>query len=240
MSGKRFKGKLCVYCVKRPSVTGDHVFAREFFTLGSRDRLPQVPTCDPCNNDKSKLEHYLTALLPFGGRHTEAQANLIQQVPSRLAKNLRLVRELKAARGHSWHFEQGLYRQAMTLPLDPEKTLLLFEFIGRGLAWFHWQVYLQPEQTSRALFLSKTGTKYLNGIFAMNAAARVDEDLGKGAVTYIGAQAVDLRELTLWRIQLYGGIAFTGDPAAPKEVTTEVAVVTGPKKLVDSLAQHSG
>lgn len=239
MSGKRFKGKLCVYCAVRPSVTGDHVFAREFFTTESRGGLPQVPTCDPCSNEKSKLEHYLTAVLPFGGRHPEAHANLTEQVPGRLAKNLRLARELNATLGRTWHLEEGLYRETMTVPLDPEKCHLLFEFIGRGLAWYHWQVYLQPGQTSRALFLSRFGTAYFDRIFTMNAAARVHADLGKGTVTYIGAQAVDRRDLTLWRIQFYGGIAVSGDPEAPGEVATQVAVVTGPTKLVNSLTQRS-
>lgn len=235
MSGKRFRGKLCVYCSTRHSVTGDHVFAREFFTNESRGNLPQVPTCDPCNNEKSKLEHYLTTVLPFGGRHADAYANLSRQVPGRLAKNLRLARELNAARGRTWHLENGMYRETMTIPLDPDRCHLLFEFIGRGLAWYHWQVYLQPEQTSRALFLSKFGTAYFDRIFTMNAAARVHGDLGKGTVTYIGVQAVDRRDLTLWRIQFYGGIAVAGDPAAPSEVATEVAVVTGPTRLVNSL-----
>ena len=238
MSGKRFKGKTCVYCASRPSATGDHVFAREFFTAGSRGSLPQVPTCDPCNNEKSKLEHYLTAVLPFGGRHAEAHENLKEQVPGRLAKNLRLARELNATRGRTWHLEQGLYRETMTVPLDPEKCHQLFEYIGRGLAWYHWRVYLQPEQTSRALFLSKFGTAYFDRIFTMNAAARVHADLGNGTVNYIGVQAVDRRDLTIWRIKFYGGVAVSGDPNAPEEVATEVAVVTGPTRLVNSLTQR--
>jgi len=239
MSGKRFKGKLCVYCACRPSTTGDHVFAREFFTEGSRGNLPQVPTCDPCNNAKSKLEHYLTTVLPFGGRHSEARENLSEQVPARLAKNLRLARELNATRGRTWHLEQGFYRATMTVPIDPDRTHSLFEYIGRGLAWYHWQVILQPDQMSRAMFLSRFGTSYFDRIFTMNAAQRVHADLGKGTVNYIGVQATDRKELTIWRIRMYGGIAVSGDPEIPGEVANEVAVVTGPTRLVTSLTQRA-
>jgi hypothetical protein len=95
MSSKRFKGLLCVYCLERKSVTGDHVFAREFFLPAQRSDLPQVPVCECCNNEKSRVEHYLTTLLPFGGRHSDSTENLKKQVPKRLERNHRLHSELR-------------------------------------------------------------------------------------------------------------------------------------------------
>ena len=62
--GKRFKGKTCVYCAGA-SETGDHILAREFVPVAHRSQIPQVPACRRCNKDKSDLEHYLTAVLPF-------------------------------------------------------------------------------------------------------------------------------------------------------------------------------
>jgi hypothetical protein len=238
MSSKRYKGKLCVYCAVRPSVTGDHVFAREFFTTSSRANLPQVPTCDFCNNEKSKLEHYLTTVLPFGGRHAEAHTNLRELVPTRLAKNLKLARELHATSGHTWHFEHNVARRAMTIALDPERTQQLFEFIGRGLAWHHWQVYLQRDQTSCALFPSPLGTAFFDRLFTMNAASRVHGNLGAGTVTYVGIQALDRRDLTIWRIKFYGGLTVAGDPAAPNVVANETIVITGPARTIQLIMQR--
>ncbi len=61
---KRFRDKPCDYCLTNPSTaTGDHVFAREFFPEAARANLPKVPACESCNNEKSRLEHYLTAVL---------------------------------------------------------------------------------------------------------------------------------------------------------------------------------
>ena len=53
-------------------------------------------------------------------------------------------------------------------------------------------------------------------------------NLGNRTVSYRGVQAVDTPQVTLWRFQLYGGIAFSGDPAAPNAVSTEVGAITGP------------
>ena len=75
---------------------GDHIFAREFFLLSARSNLPQAPICSECNNEKSKLEHYLTAVLPFGGRHADASETLASMVRKRLEKNVKLHRNLMA------------------------------------------------------------------------------------------------------------------------------------------------
>jgi 5-methylcytosine-specific restriction endonuclease McrA len=80
---KRFKfaSETCAYCATQPATTADHVFSREFFLVKRRANLPQVPACNSCNNAKSRLEHYLTAALPFGGRHTDSTENLTNLVP---------------------------------------------------------------------------------------------------------------------------------------------------------------
>jgi len=104
---KKFKGKLCVYCAERPSESGDHVFAKEFFLLRDRDNLPKVPACKACNEAKSKLEHYLTSVLPFGGRHKSAKTNLETRVPQRLKKNRKLSKQLAEETLTVWSEERG-------------------------------------------------------------------------------------------------------------------------------------
>jgi len=239
MSSKRFKGKLCVYCSQRPGVSGDHIFAREFFLPQARGNLPQVPACDRCNNEKSKLEHYLTALLPFGARHQDAHENLTSQVHGRLAKNQRLARELNAGRGRIWHIEDKIFQPMMTLPIDPQRACELFAQIGRGLAWHHWGTYLQPSHISKAMFLTKFGRTFFARIFTMNAASRVQQALGKATVSYSGVRAINTPQLTLWRIQFYGGMVLSGDPQVPNADSTEIGVVTGPKRIVSLLTMRS-
>ena len=52
--------------------------------------------------------------------------------------------------------------------------------------------------------------QYFDRLFAMNAKDRVRRDLGNGAVSYQGVQAVDTPQLTLWRFTFYGGLLFSG------------------------------
>jgi hypothetical protein len=179
MGSKRFRGKLCVYCSERVSVTGDHVFAREFFVHAARDQLPQVPSCEGCNNEKSKLEHYLTAVLPFGGRHTDANETLTLLVPGRLAKNANLRRELQLNQGRTWHCESNVIHYAMTVPVDAARVNALFALIARALAWLHFGAHLSSGHASEAIFLSRYGEEYFGRLFAHNAANRARADLGR-------------------------------------------------------------
>ncbi|MEJ6001058.1 hypothetical protein [Paucibacter soli] len=238
MASKRFKGKLCVYCSSRPSTTGDHVFARQFFMESARQNLPQAPACETCNNEKSKLEHYLATVLPFGGRHVQAAETLTTLVPGRLAKNLNLARDLNAGRGHVWHMENGVMRLAMVIPIDSEQATSLFGMIARALASLHFGVTLLPEHASGAIFLSSTGQEYYSRVFAMNAARRVHCDLGRGAVRYMGAQSPTTPELTVWRMKFYGGISMSGDPRIPGGVSSEIGAATGSRHAVDILTDQ--
>jgi hypothetical protein len=113
LMSKRFERLRSAYCSTRDSVTGDHIFAREFFLPAARAGLPQAPACDVCHNNRSKLKHYLTAVLPFGGRHSAAAQNLASMVPKRLSKNARLHRELGA--GHPDSREPRLLPRKATL-----------------------------------------------------------------------------------------------------------------------------
>ena len=98
MRSKKFAGELCVYCNSSPAVVPDHVFAREFFLVNQRDKLPQVPACDKCNNEKSHLEHYLTALLPFGGSHADVVAWLHRPFPA-----IAMILFIGTAFHHTYH-----------------------------------------------------------------------------------------------------------------------------------------
>ena len=94
-------------------------------------REPKVPACQPCNQVKSSLEHYLPTVSPFADRHADAPANLQDMVPRRLAKNRRLHRTLAA-----WIREAGAYMPTSTLPFEPEKLEELFDSLQRARSWF--------------------------------------------------------------------------------------------------------
>jgi hypothetical protein len=139
---KKFKGKPCVYCSNNVASMADHVFAREFFLPARRADLPKVPACHTCNDEKGRLEHYLTTTLGFGACHADALTNLAEMVPARLAKNAALARFLNYGEGRVWAPEGRLVVPVMTLPIDGDKIGQLFRFIVKGLMWHHWGVLL--------------------------------------------------------------------------------------------------
>lgn len=185
------------------------------------------------------LERFLTAVVPFGGVHADAHENLVELVPRRLTNNLRLARELDAGRRPIWVQDPaGLY-VGMTIPVDPEQIVALFAMVRRALAWFHWKTYLGLERDTDALMLTPFGQQFFDRIFAMNARERVRCDLGSGAVSYQGVQADGKPAMTLWRFTFYGGMLFSGDPAAPNETTREIGAVTGSRRIVGMLCQRA-
>jgi len=116
------KAKPCVYCLDPVATTDDHVFSRKFFLDKDRGNLPKVPACTTCNGEKARLEHYLTTVLPFGGRHPQAVPNLESAVPPRLAKNRRLHRHLVASEQAAWiRQDGGIYEPTKVVEFDGTK-----------------------------------------------------------------------------------------------------------------------
>ena len=225
---KKYKGKTCVYCAQSLSTAPDHVFAREFFLSSDRGNLPQVPACDACNRTKARLEHHMTAVLPFGGRHPAAKTNLETLVPGRLAKNQKLHRALASGAKKAWIKEDALYQPTMSLPIEGSSFLDLFSLVVRGLVWFHWKALLTPKHLVNVLVLTDAGERYFDGIMNLEVADRVTVDLGSSTVQYEGVQGFDNPSITAWRISMYGGITF-GDSGSPGLVGRRIGAITGPE-----------
>jgi len=197
-----------VYCtVPDSSSTPDHVVARGFFPVDKRDSLPQVPACDICNQRKSKLEHYLSAVLPFGSTTADAHKFLDELVASRLEKNQRLKRELSAGMDKKYALINGQVLQtAMTIPLDSEKVLDLFKLIAQGLAFSHWDV-LMPERDvqSFSAFLIPQGAGFMEAMLNTSACISTGKiTLGDGVFTYQGVRDPEHQTFTVWRMSMYG------------------------------------
>jgi hypothetical protein len=228
---KKFKSQRCAYCAEREAVTGDHIFAREFFLPSARANLPQAPICEQCNNEKSKLEHYLTTVLPFGGRHSASRENLASMVPKRLRKNAKLHRELAAGQQSvSTSDSSGEVVQTIAIPFDSNRLERLFAMSARGLIWYHWRLYLGSEYAIQTHTVTKAGEKlYDELLFKRNARDRVHGNLGDGVFIYEGVQGLDDPAVTVWRFAVYGGLAAYEDVASSEAMGSQIIVLTGPK-----------
>lgn len=221
MSSKRFKGKTCAYCALPESSTdGEHVLAKSFVLERHRADLPKVPACKACNNEKSKLETELTAVLPFGGRHSNAIEALNSEVPAKLEKNLRLKREIGASMKETWVFENGVLVKTATIHIDSEKFSRWIVLLARGLSFHHWGLAFDNEYQLQ--FIAPARPEILRELFDRNAHRKVSlRTIGGGALTYQGSLAQN-PTAAAWRFIVYGGIALAGD--RPEASTQEFGV----------------
>lgn len=224
MASKKLKGKLCPYCTLRQSTEADHVFAREFFTNSERANLPKAPSCRECNLRKSELEHYLTTILPFGGRHRDAHENLSELVPPRLRRNARLHKDLQDAVIGVSNPESGL-----AIPINAEAMSELFEYIVRGLAWVHWKLYFEIGDCIEIGFVTTTRVTLLErSILAMQARDKVHVRLGGDAFAYKAIQLGEDPKLTVWIFTVYGGLIMAEDLSHQNRAPTCLWALTGP------------
>lgn len=227
---KRFKGKPCVYCLHPSSDDGDHVICRQFFLPQHRENLPKVPSCRGCNKKKSDLEHYLTAVLPFGGRHAAAGMILKTMVPPRLGKNVKLHASLAAGRKTVFSSRNGgPWAPQMSVPFDSQHLSTLFEYIAKGLAWHHWQTYIGPDCFVKAGFFVGAGQRAFEQLLSMNG-TRIKANLGHGTFEYEGVQACECPELTVWRMSFYG-VELEGDRKNQFARCSDGYVISAPKKM---------
>ncbi|MFL9841725.1 hypothetical protein ABS767_12185 [Sphingomonas sp. ST-64] len=227
---KRHRGKTCVYCAG-PGISdsADHVFSREFLPVEHRGNMPKVPACTPCNRAKSDLEHYLSAVLPFGGRHAGSSEMLEAEVPRRLAKNPRLHRELATGQQTIWVEQNGVILPTLAIPFDGTKLDALFAMLARGLAFHHFGVVIPSTHFIGAGTLARVGEQAMEGLLALNAKVRVAVSVGDGLLDYEGAQGVGDPALTIWRFRLYGGVMLA-DGDAPGERLTTIWASSSPQK----------
>lgn len=196
----KFKDILCAYCGEQLSTkTGDHIFARAFFVndISRRGDLPKAPACDKCNNEKSQLEQYLTLILPFGGRHPDAQDNLELQVPPRLKKNRQQHSSLKNEMNDIYVKENGLYVRTTALPLNVDKLFELIKYAVKGLMWHHWKIYLDSRCRIEVMGVDSAFREACGCFLTSEQQCQVTNNLGQGTVRYKGIKGLDNDNLSI-------------------------------------------
>ncbi len=184
MASKKYKGKPCVYCVDALSEDGDHIFSRKFFKIERRDNLPKVPACKVCNNNKSQLELYLAAVMPFGAKHVDAETQLFEETPKRLKKNIPLWRKIENEHNI---FDDGFF----TIPFDSEKYTELFTYIVKGLIFHHFNVLHQKDELIAAMLPTQVAMDEVFNFYLSHNSNRVHGNLGSGTIKYEGIRAFD-------------------------------------------------
>lgn len=218
------------------SATADHVFPREIFQQNQRDELPKVPSCIECNNEKSKLEYYLLTVLPFGATYSNAHKALSVDVAKRLNKNKKLHKKLKNEFRYKYMptTKSGVEKR-LTLSLDYEILHDFIGFVGRGLIWYHWGKYLPIDCIFKVFTPSPIGIDFLSGLFDLSTNYRVDTQLGDNTVRYKGVLSEADEGLSVWTIQLFGGMTVSDDMAGHVFSNSFVAMITGSPRALENI-----
>jgi hypothetical protein len=234
-SSKKYKGKVCVYCRQNISATADHIFPREIFQAEQRIMLPKVPACVSCNNEKSKLELYLLSVLPFGATHPNAHKVLSIDVPKRLNKNRKLREKLKEGFGYKDFLSNNGIEKKLSVEFDAQQLNDFVGFVGRGLMWHHWGIILPLTCTLKVFTPTPAGIVFLNRLFQLQTKYRVEAHLGDGTVRYKGIMSETDEGVSVWAVQLLGGITVSDDKLKHLFSNSFVAILTGPHETLDAL-----
>lgn len=214
-ASKRYKGKACPYCgIDGISATADHVIAREFFFEEDRANLPKVPACEACNNRKSKLETYVTAVLMIGSRHVEADRYRQQMVRPRIEANKKLQKELKLDDPPQWVNIGGVLQSMHAVHVDAAMINELTQLIVRGLYMHHFQTALSPDFYPDATMFHPDHEVAMwarVSDYFPSEAERVAGNLGRGGFIYAGARSPANPNFSVWQLTWHGGIALHGE-----------------------------
>jgi hypothetical protein len=230
---KKFKSEICVYCNRRQSTTADHVFARGLFLVPERNNLIKVPSCKECNNDKSKLEHYLVSVLPFGGRHRDSEGHLAQLVPKRLERNQKLKRQLSSGIKKETPDENCSTEAVVTIPFDGAKYIEYWRYVDKGLVWHHFHTRIGEDTSVYAISYTLESEEILQKLFlSLRSNKEVSETVGTNTVKYSGTQVKENQQISMWDFDLYNGLMLSGGEKAAGAQSRKVFAITGPKALI--------
>jgi hypothetical protein len=196
----------------------EHVIAREFFLERYRDGLPTVPACGSCNTEKSALETYAMAVLPFGSVLPHGEEYIRRNLERRLARHPKLRRELETGHSREWIHQNGLMINVMTMPLDHDRINALIATIVRGLFnWEfgfplhrHWQARVTnflPAEEARCM------PEMINALGP--APHKFERIIGDGTVQYTAWRSRWMKYCSIWRLSLFGGLKVGGDEDFP-------------------------
>lgn len=218
------------------SATADHVFPREIFQPNQRNMLPKVPSCIDCNNEKSIIEQYLLSVLPFGATHANAKKALTVDTKKRLEKNQKLHRKLKEDFGHTYILNQDkVIERRLKINFDGDILHQFIGFVGRGLLWHHWEKLLPLSCSFRVFTPSATGISFISNLFNLSSNLRVEVQLGDYTVRYKGVMSETDEGVSIWAIQLLGGVTVSDANRNNIFHNSFVVMITGPPEILERL-----
>jgi len=242
MGSKKYKGKPCVYCVDGISVDGDHIISRKFFPVEFRGNLPKAPSCKQCNEAKSVLEHYLTAVLPFSSDHITALKSQTEKVSRRLNKNLSLKNELRSGISPAWMpVKNGTIEKTIAIPFQSEKLIEYCEYVVRGLVWYEWNVIFPKHYVIEIMSLTQHGYGFFRDyIFKLSPDLKRDRAYAEGGFSYTCTRNSTDGAFSAWHLKFYENIHLSDQTDGKAVEFAEICALTGPPNIRKLIERFKG
>jgi hypothetical protein len=232
MGSKKYKGKPCVYCVDGISIDGEHIISRKFFPEEFRDNLPKAPSCKHCNTAKSKLEHYLTAVLPFSSDHITALKSQAEKVNQRLNKNLTLKNELRTGISPAWFpADNGSVEKTIAISFQPEKLIAYCEYLVKGFIWHEWDVILPKHYVIQVMSLTQHGYGLIRDLLKLSPELRRQRSYADGGFSYACTRNSTDGAFTVWHFRFYENIHLSDNTDEKSVEFAEICALTGPPAI---------
>ena len=156
-------------------------------------------------------------------------------MPRRLAKNVKLHRELAEGRVDVNLNDGRETVRTSAIPFDSPQLFSYFRYVARGLAAFHFKSPVPPEYVVSAGLVTPGQDEIMRSLFTGRSRDYARGNLGGGLVLYEGQQAVDDPCLTIWRFLIYGGVVFAGDKQTADPISPDIWAVIA-KQVMPGLA----
>jgi hypothetical protein len=195
-----------------------------------------APACTRCNNQKSKLETYLTAVLPMGSRLGKG---IDPNVVRRLRKNNKVASELaEALELPAQVFSDGQVGIRTTFAFRYAYLEEYLNMAAVGLAWHHLGQCLADGYAVAFFDMNDSEAAVLEQLFHLNCAQRIYGLLGEGIVEYRAVQALDDPQLSIWQFRLFGGLALGySEPGSERDKASTFVVILGRREFLEGLRE---
>jgi len=214
-----------------------------FFPPTNRNDLPKAPSCRKCNDDKGKLEHYLTSVLPFSSDHATALQSQADTVKRRLEKNLALKMELQSGiQPVLIKSSKGFFDETISLPFQPEKIIKYCKYIVKGLSWFEWSVIIPKHYILEVMPLTRDyGIIWFRDlVLTMSPEFRRDCVIANGGFGYTCTRNIDDAAFSAWHLKFYGNLQIAGQTNDGQIWPIEICVLTGPSTIKSIVERFTG
>lgn len=202
MSQYRKPPKVCTYCGDDVGSTNDHVVAKSLLQVDHRQQNIWVPSCCKCNNQKARLEDYISAVFLMSMDVPQA---IRYSAVRRLSVNSKYIRSIsQSSEPLQVTLDDGSVVPGRSFHIDNRAISDLYRFIATGLYRHHTAKIIDWYS------LLAVATDYIDGdeehlerAFLNSDFPKFHGSLGHGSFEYTGTVTDDKLGLSIWKMRLY-------------------------------------